>query len=63
MLNFKSGDRVNSLENSFPNIDCTYQSQSATSDTKPGQHAVAACVGLGFCFALAKPKRPCLNLS
>lgn len=36
MLIFKSGDRVNSLENSFPNIDCTYQSEcNARHEARP----------------------------
>lgn len=60
MLMFKSGNRVKSLENSFLNIDCTYQSQILTSDTKRDQHAMAACLGLGFFFAQAKHKGSCL---
>lgn len=60
MLMFKSGNRVKSLENSFLNIECTYQSQILTSDTKRDQHAVAACLGLGFVLAQAKHKGSCL---
>lgn len=60
MLIFKSGNRVKSLENSFLSIDCTYQSQMLTSDTKRGQHAMATCLGLGFVLAQAKHKGSCL---
>lgn len=60
MLMFKSGNRVKSLESSFLNIDCTYQSQILTSDTKRDQHAMAACLGLGFVLAQARHKGSCL---
>ena len=48
MLIFNSGNRVKSLENSFLNMDCTYQSQILTPNTEQGQHAMTSCLGLGF---------------
>lgn len=63
MLILHSGNRVKSLEISFLNVDCTYQSQILTPNTKQGQHAMTSRLGFGFILTLTKHKRSCLFLA